>query len=134
MKQRLYSILILFFMIGSLYASESALLGDWKGSGCESYNDSTSFGTYNWNFTSTTVNTYIQYHSSFPCNDPTFQSNATNGTYQLEKNNDGYSDYTLTIQLTHRSDPLVLNVLKRGDSVLLINARTGKTYASLTKQ
>ena len=128
MKQRLYLILILFFMMGTLSAAEPGLIGDWKGSRCSSYDDSTSFGTYNWSFTSTTVNTYIQYHANRLCNHPTLKLNQANGTYQLEKNNDGYSDYILTVQFTHLSYPLIFNVLKTGETVLLTNAQNGITY------
>ncbi len=109
--------------------SSSALVGDWAGQRCQSYNDSTTMGTYHFNFEANgQMFTYLQYYDAFDtwCTGlKGMTSKAVMGSYEIlsSTENNGKMIYELSLHYSHMPEqPMITRALVSGNTLQLCSS------------
>jgi hypothetical protein len=109
MKAKLSLIFLTQFYCTMTYAQ--TLTGHWEAVGCSSYNDSSSYGTYNYQFEPVgqdrkgKVSTFIQYYDDFKCTQKQMTlAPQAKGIYLVESQR--ADEYDLVLFYTHLNYPI----------------------------
>jgi hypothetical protein len=117
-------------------ASSAALVGDWEGQRCQSYNDGTAMGTYNFNFKANgQLLTYIQYYDGWCTGSKGMVSQpVVTGSYEIlsSTENNGQIIYEMSFHYSHTQDQsMTTKAIVSGNTLQL--CRRGGTCSSYVR-
>lgn len=124
--KKIFGLIVLFYSV-ACFSSESinpsALVGEWVGQRCQSYNDSTTIGVYSFNFkASGEMVIYIQHYEGSCAGTKGMISQVATGSYEILSSTENNEQimYELSLHYSHNSEqPRLVKAIVNGNTLRL---------------